>query len=121
MLHSFCIKAMTVALLLSIYSLPNLEATSFTLCSFCLLPHASTVRYGGEIQRDILTVEIHFKTWQRANCRAAGRQIKTGPSLQVVLGQIRCDSAKPLNILPTPGGQDRTPQLSQSSSHDAYP
>lgn len=67
---------------------------------------------------DILTVRIHFKTWQRANRRAAGRQIKRGPSRQVVLGQIGCDSVQPLNILPTRGGQDGTHGLSQSCSHN---
>lgn len=101
---------------MSISSLPNLKTTSFVLCTICLLPHIPTVRDGGETQRDILTVRIHFKTWQRANRRAAGRQIKWGPSQQVVLGQIGCDSVQPLNILPTRGGQDWTHKLSQSSS-----
>lgn len=65
-------------------------------------------------ERDILTV--HLKIWQQANYRAAGRQIKWGPSQRVVLGQIGYDSVKPLNILPTRGGQERTHKLSQSSS-----
>lgn len=50
---------------------------------------------------DILTVRIHFKVWQRASRRAAGRQIKQGPSQQVVLRQIGCDSVQPPNNLPT--------------------
>lgn len=57
-----------------------------------------------EGERDILTVHIHFRKWQQANCRAAGRQIKRGPAQQVVLGKIGCDFVKPLHI--TRGGQD---------------
>ena len=60
----------------------------------------------------------HFKIWQRANRRAAGRQIKRGPSRQVVLGQIGCDSVQPHSILPTRGEQDGTHGLSQSRSHN---
>lgn len=69
-----------------------------------------------ERETHILTVWIHFKIWQRANRRAAGRQIKQGPSQQVVLGQIGCDSVQPLNILLTQRGQDGTHKLSQNSS-----
>lgn len=69
-----------------------------------------------QTERDILTVRIHLKIWQQANRRAAGRQIKQGPSQRVVLGQMGYDSVKPLNILPTRGEQERTHKLSQSSS-----
>ena len=65
-----------------------------------ILPAKFEEERKGERERDVLTVRIHFKVWQRANGRATGRQIKQGPSQQVVLGQIGCDSVQPLNILP---------------------
>lgn len=77
-------------------SLPNLKATSFVLY---IIWHTTAPVYQQwemeERNSDILTVRIHFKVWQRANRWTAGRQIKQGPSQQVVLGQIGCDSVQP--------------------------
>lgn len=86
--------------------LPNSEANNFVLST--ISPRTNSEGW----QRDILTVWIHFKIWQWANYRAAGRQIKLGPSQQVVLGQIGRDSVQPLSILPAQGGQDGTHKLS---------
>lgn len=71
---------------------------------------------GAKRERERETFWLFVFTLQNGNGpirRAAGRQIKPGPSQQVVLGQIGCGFVKLLNILLTRGGQDGTQAVTE--------